>query len=372
MKSSWRFYLKIAGSIFLLYLAIHYWPEVSRLGGLLMGASFPLVLGAILAYVLNILMSFYERGFFPNSQNPRLIKARRPVCMLAAIISLLAIITLVIWLVLPQLWDCVELILAQLPGAIQTLIKQLDKIPFLSEDLISSLNSIDWQSKIGDIFNVVTSGVGNVMNVVINTLSSVASTIINVFMACIFAIYLLMGRDKLKRQSKRVLSHYLPERHYEKLMYVLRVLNNSFRRYIAGQCIEAVILGTLCALGMTILRLPYASMVGALISFTSLIPIAGAYIGAAVGSFMILTVSPMKALIFLIFLVILQQVEGNVIYPKVVGSSLGLPGIWVLTAVILGGGVLGIPGMLLGVPLAAAAYTLLRNDLNKEKKEPQT
>lgn len=372
MKSSWRFYLKIAGSIFLLYLAIHYWPEVSRLGGLLIGASFPLVLGAILAYVLNILMSFYERGFFPDSQNPRVIKARRPVCMLAAIISLLAIITLVIWLVLPQLWDCVELILAQLPGAIQTLIKQLDKIPFLSEDLISSLNSIDWQSKIGDIFNVVTSGVGNVVNVVINTLSSVASTIINVFMACIFAIYLLMGRDKLQRQSKRVLQHYMRPHHYEKLMYVLRVLNNSFRRYIAGQCIEAVILGTLCALGMTILRLPYASMIGALISFTALIPIAGAYIGAAVGSFMILTVSPMKALIFLIFLVILQQVEGNVIYPKVVGSSLGLPGIWVLTAVILGGGVLGIPGMLLGVPLAAAAYTLLRNDLNKEKNEPQT
>jgi predicted PurR-regulated permease PerM len=153
--------------------------------------------------------------------------------------------------------------------------------------------------------------------------------------------------------------------HYEKLMYVLAVLNNSFHRYITGQCIEAVILGSLCAAGMLILRLPYPTMIGALMAFTALIPVAGAYIGAGIGAFMIVMVSPVKALIFLIFIVVLQQVEGNIIYPKVVGSSLGLPGIWVLASVIIGGGIMGVAGMLLGVPLAAAAYTLLRNELNK-------
>ena len=147
------------------------------------------------------------------------------------------------------------------------------------------------------------------------------------------------------------------------MCYVLEVVNDCFHRYIVGQCIEAVIIGSLCALGMAILRLPYATMVGALVAFTALIPVAGAYIGAAVGAFMILTVDPVKAVVFLIFLVILQQFEGNVIYPKVVGSSMGLPGIWVLAAVTVGGGMMGIAGMLLGVPLAAAAYRILRDDV---------
>ena len=152
------------------------------------------------------------------------------------------------------------------------------------------------------------------------------------------------------------------------------VINDCFHRYIVGQCTEAVILGVLCMLGMMIIRLPYATMIGALIGFTALIPVAGAYIGAFVGAFMILTLAPVKALIFLVFIVVLQQLEGNLIYPRVVGSSLGLPAIWVLAAVTVGGGVLGVPGMLLGVPLTAAVYRLVRNDVygiteNSEKKE---
>ena len=365
MKFSLKHCLQVAGCIFLLYLAIHYWPTVSGLLGAFLGAASPLLIGCALAYVLNILMSFYERHFFPRTTNANLIKCRRPLCMLAAIISLLAIVTLIVWLVLPQLVDCVELLLSQLPGAIEAGITYLDTLPFFSEDLIATLNGIDWNSKIGDIVNVITSGVGSVMNVVIATVSSVASTIITAFMAVIFAIYLLLGRDKLQMQSKRLLQHYMKPTHYEKLMYVLGVLNNCLRRYITGQCLEAVILGALCALGMLILRLPYASMIGALVAFTALIPVAGAYIGAAVGAFMILMVSPVKALIFLIFLLILQQLEGNLIYPKVVGSSMGLPGIWVLAAVVIGGGVMGVLGMLLGVPLAATIYTLIRNDIHK-------
>lgn len=363
--------LRAGLTVFILYLAIHYWPAVNGFLGTMLGACMPLLIGCALAYVLNILMSFYERSYFPKSTNPRLIKSRRPVCLLAAILSLLAIVTLVVWLVVPELVDCVELLIAQLPGAIEKGIAYLDTVPFFSKDLIDTLNSIDWQSKIGDLVNVVTSGVGNVMNVVIATVSSVISFVITAFLAVIFALYLLISRDQLQRQSKRLLRRYLKPRHYEKLMYVLSVLNNAFHKFITGQCIEAVILGALCAIGMAILRLPYATMIGALIAFTALIPVAGAYIGAVVGAFMIATVSPMKALIFLVFLLILQQLEGNLIYPKVVGTSLGLPGIWVLAAVTVGGGVMGVVGMLLGVPLAAAAYTLIRNDLNNSPHMPK-
>lgn len=363
--------LRAGLTVFLLYLAIHYWPAVNGFLATLLGACMPLLLGCALAYVLNILMSFYERSYFPKSTNPRLIKSRRPVCLLAAILSLLAIVTLVVWLVVPELVDCVELLIAQLPGAIEKSIAYLDTVPFFSKDLINTLNSIDWQSKIGDLVNVVTSGVGNVMNVVIATVSSVISVVVTAFLAIIFALYLLISRDQLQRQSKHLLQRYLKPRHYEKLMYVLSVLNNAFHKFITGQCIEAVILGALCAIGMAILRLPYATMIGALIAFTALIPVAGAYIGAAVGAFMIATVSPMKALIFLAFLLILQQLEGNLIYPKVVGTSLGLPGIWVLAAVTVGGGVMGVVGMLLGVPLAAAAYTLIKNDLNNAPAMPK-
>lgn len=362
MNLSTKSYFKIGASIFILYLAIHYWPSISGFLGTVVSAAFPLVLGCILAYVLNILMSFYERTIFSPFKDKR---GCTLVCLVAAIVSLLAIVVALISLVIPELLACIQLLISQLPGALDWLVDYISSLDFISKDLATTLESIDWQSKIGDVFHIVTSGIGSVVDVVISTLSSLASGIITLLMALIFSFYLLLGRKRLATQSTRVLQHYMRPRHFEKLMYVLHVFNNSFHRYITGQCIEAVILGTLCALGMWALRLPYATMIGALVGFTALIPIAGAYIGAGVGAFMILMTNPIKALIFLIFLCVLQQVEGNLIYPKVVGSSLGLPGIWVLAAVTVGGGVMGIPGMLLGVPLASALYTLLRNDLNK-------
>ena len=187
-------------------------------------------------------------------------------------------------------------------------------------------------------------------------------------MGLIFSFYLLLCKDRLAGQCSRLMRRYLRPAWYENITYVLRVLDDCFSRYIVGQCVEAVILGTLCTLGMLVLRLPYATMIGALTAFTALIPVAGAYIGGAVGALMVFSVSPVKAIIFIVFLVVLQQAEGNLIYPKVVGSSLGLPAIWVLAAVTVGGGIMGIAGMLLGVPIAAALYRLLKNDLNK----PQT
>ena len=199
--------------------------------------------------------------------------------------------------------------------------------------------------------------------------ANVAGYLVDFLLALIFSLYLLAGKEKLQAQLARLLSTYLRPSWNRNLHHVAGVLNNCFHRYIVGQCTEAVILGSLCALGMLLLRLPYATMIGALVAFTALIPIAGAYIGASVGFFMIVTVSPMKGLIFLIFLLVLQQLEGNFIYPRVVGSSIGLPGIWVLAAVTVGGGVAGVGGMLLGVPLAAVLYRLVGNDVRKGERK---
>lgn len=368
MKIERKSLLSIGIAVFLLYLCIHYWPAVAGFLGTLVGAASPLIIGGAIAYVINILMAFYERHWFPKAQKRWINASRRPFCLILALLTLLVIVAGIIWLVLPQVISCVGLLLSQLPGAITQLINWLDQLEFMPQDIIATLQSVDWQSRIGQIFEVVTSGFGNVMNVVVSTVTSVFSAIVTAFLSLIFAIYLLLGKNTLGRQVRRVLHRYLPPKATGKITYVASVLNDSFHRYIVGQCTEALILGLLCMLGMWILRLPYAPMVSALIAFTALIPVAGAYIGGGLGAFIILMESPVKALIFLVFLVILQQLEGNLIYPRVVGSSLGLPALWVLAAVTVGGGVMGVVGMLLAVPLTATLWQILKNDLNKEEK----
>ncbi|MBQ8837561.1 MAG: AI-2E family transporter [Clostridia bacterium] len=367
MKIEWKTCFKICASVFALYLCIHFFPNFASLCSALFGAAAPLLIGCVVAYIVNILMSFYERHYFPRAKKRFLINGRRPVCMAAAFVTVIAVIVLVFVLIIPQLSACVQLLLAKLPDALKTLVTWIEALNILPEDIINFLLSIDWQSKISQIASTVTSGIGNVMNVVISAVSTVFSGVVTAFLSIIFAIYLLLGKDKICGQIKRVANRYVKKTWYDKAMHVLAAANDSFHKYIVGQCTEAVILGVLCALGMLILRLPYAAMIGALIAFTALIPVAGAYIGGGIGAFMIFTVSPIKAVVFVIFLVILQQFEGNVIYPRVVGSSMGLPAIWVLTAVTIGGGIMGIAGMLLGVPVAATAYRLLKEDINKVK-----
>lgn len=203
----------------------------------------------------------------------------------------------------------------------------------------------------------------------VSAVSSVFSRVVSGLLALIFAIYFLLGKEQFTGQFKRIINSYLPKKAEKKINYVASVLNDCFHRYIVGQCLEAVILGTLCIIGMLIFRFPYAAMIGTLIGFTALIPVAGAYIGAIVGFIMILTVSPIKAVLFIVFIVVLQQLEGNLIYPKVVGGSLGLPAVWVLAAVTIGGSLMGILGMLLGVPIAAAIYRMLRDDVNRREKK---
>ena len=367
MKIEWKNCLRLGVTVFVTFLAIHYWSGVAGIFVTILGAAKSLVIGCAIAYVLNILMSFYEKHYFPKIQNPAIQKSRRVLCLLGAILTLTAVIALVIGLVLPEVARCVRLLIAEIPLAIDGVIAWLENTGILtavmSEDSVAAITAIDWQEKIAELLSVLAAGVGGVAQVAVGAVSATFSVLATFIIGLIFAIYILIGKEKLGSQVNRVMDHYLKPAWNEKIRYVLGVFDHSFHHFIVGQCIEAVVLGVLCILGMSLLKLPYAMMIGTLIGFTALIPVAGAYIGAGVGAFMILTVSPIQALVFLVFVVILQQLEGNLIYPKVVGSSIGLPGIWVLAAVTVGGGIKGITGMLLGVPTAAALYQLIKNDM---------
>lgn len=372
MKIEWKNCFKIGTSIFLLYLCITYWSSFASFAGNVIGAALPLLIGCVIAYIVNILMSFYEKHYFKNSQKIGIIKSRRPVCMIGAFVTLVMIVFLLFKIVVPELAACVELLIAKVPGAISSLFSWLESMDIVPEKIMASLQEINWRSKLEQIVSVLTTGVGNIMGTAVNVISSVFSGIVTALFAFIFSIYLLSGKEKLHIQINSVMNRYIRPDICGKIRYFLSVLNDCFHKYIVGQCAEALILGGLCTVGMFILGFPYATMTGAVIAFTALIPVAGGYIGAAVGAFMIMTVSPVKAILFLIYIVILQQLENNLIYPKVVGSSIGLPAIWVLAAVTIGGGIMGIAGMLIGVPLAAAFYRLLREDINKTlfKKQP--
>lgn len=365
MRIEWKSCFRVGLSAFVLYLCITYWSSAAGFVAAAVGAAAPLIIGCVIAYLVNILMSFYERHYFPGTKATGLKKSRRPVCMIGAFLTLAAVIVLLINLVVPELAACVQLLFAKLPGAMRAFAAWLSASNLLPENMTDMIASVNWQSKIQQIISVLTTGVSSVMGTTIHAISSVFSGIVTALFSFIFAIYLLSGKEKLANQFDRLMKRYMKAAFYRKTTYVLSVMNDCFHRYIVGQCTEAVILGVLCTIGMLILKLPYATMIGALIAFTALIPVAGGYIGAGIGAFMIMTVSPMQAVIFLLYIVVLQQLEGNLIYPRVVGSSMGLPGIWVLAAVTVGGGVMGIVGMLLGVPLAATLYRLLREDVNR-------
>ena len=367
MKLEWKTCFKVGISIFLLYICIHFFPTVISLLVKLIGAASPLIIGCVIAYLVNILLVMYEKIYFPSSKKQIVKKTRRPLCMLFSYLTLVGVLALVVILVVPQFISCINLLISQIPDVLSKAVEKLQHWEVLPENIKESLGSIDWNEKIQHFGDVISSGAGHIFDLLVTAVSSVFSGIITGFLSVIFSIYLLASKEKLGRQVNRVMEHYIKSSWYKKIMHFLNVSNTCFRKYFICQCFEALILGILCTLGMLILDIPYALMIGALVAITALIPIAGAYIGAIVGAFMILTVSPVQALIFLVFLIILQQLEENLIYPRVVGSSIGLPSFWVLAAITIGGGLLGIIGMIIGVPLAAAIYKLLREDINRPK-----
>lgn len=368
LKIEWRTCLRVGITVLLVYLAIRYVGVVQNFLMLAVGAAAPIIIGCVIAYILNIVMTFYEKHYFPATKKKFLIKSRRIVCLFMAVVSLIAIIVLVVSLILPQLISCIQLLITQIPGAIEICVDFLDDHGYITDTVMNEISKINWNEKIQEVWGLVSSYFGNVVNLVINLVTSIFSGVISALLSIIFSFYLLISKDRLSVQINKLIDSYLKPKMQKKVRYISKVFNESFHNYIVGQCTEAVILGLLCTIGMTILGLPYATMIGALAAFTALIPIFGAFIGAIVGAFMIFMVSPLDALIFLVFIIILQQLESNIIYPRVVGSSIGLPAIWVLVAVTIGGGVFGIPGMLVGVPLVASVYRIVRHDVRKRIK----
>lgn len=370
MNIEWKSCFRIGISALILFLCIHYCDVMLALLGGIVSAAAPIFIGLIIAYILNILMSFYERHYFTAHIHKKVVqKSRRAVCMVLALVTLIGIVTLIVRLVIPELFSCVSFLLSEIPPAIEEFLASEFVVDVLPATILSELSDINWKESVSGLVQFVTSGLGNTVSTIVVAVSAVFSTVVTGFLGFIFAIYLLLGKEQLQNQGKRLMGSYLPDKWVEKLAYLLKVLDDSFHRYIVGQCTEAIILGVLCIAGMLILGLPYAPMIGTLIGFTALIPVAGAYIGAAVGAIMIFTVSPVEALIFLIFIVVIQQIEGNLIYPKVVGNSVGLPAIWVLATVTIGGSLMGIMGMLIGVPIAGALYRLIREDMNRREKK---
>lgn len=369
MKAELKKYSGLLVGLFLLYLCIKYWDSAIEILSVAFSAALPLLLGAVIAYILNILMTFFERYYFTKSKSKWVERTKRPVCILLAFVSLIGIVALIIGIIVPELINCVKHLFDEIPAFIENCINMLEK----DKDLAQYATTLEaylpkdwaaWEDRLMSGLKAVLSGFGGVMSSVFSLLSSVFSSIVTMLVAVIFSIYLLSGKETLLSQGRRLISTYC-KKSDKKIFYVLNTLNDSFHRFIVGQCTEAVVLGVLCMVGMWVFRFPYAVMVGVLIGFTALIPVAGAYIGAGVGAFMILTESPVQALLFLIFIVVLQQLEGNLIYPRVVGSSIGLPGIWVLAAITIGGGLMGVVGMLIAVPIVATAYRLLQADVKK-------
>ena len=367
LKLPWKTCLRAGITVVVVYLACTYWPKLTHAVGVALSAASPLLVGAVIAYVANILMTFYERHFFVKRKEPIWRKIRRPACMALAFLTAVVAIVWMLTTVLPELGRCVEMIIASLPAALNKAYTWLDE-RFQLGEMLKEMNlampgaDFDWKSAIISAVNFVMTGVGGAVGVAVTAVSSVFSTVVTLFLAIVFAIYLLSGKEKLSAQFIRLSRTYLGDKITDRALYVLRVVDESFHSFIVGQCTEALILGAMCFIGMMVFGFDYALTISVLVGFTALIPIAGAYIAAVAGAFMIFVNDPLQALLFLVFLVVLQQVEGNLIFPRVVGSSIGLPGVWVLAAVTVGGGVMGIPGMLIGVPLASAVYRMLSRD----------
>lgn len=353
----------------ILVLVIRYFDILAGIVGNLWSIAAPLLIGCVMAYVLNIVMQFLEKHYFPNSTKKIVQKSKRPVCIVLSLVLIGVVFVLVFDLVIPELAEAIRMIGTSIPMLIDNgtawAIEHEDQFPDVANWLESL--ELDWEKIGNNVITYLKSGISGVLNSTVTIVTNVISSVVNFVIGLIFGIYILANKEKLAVQIKRLTHAYIKPKWIAVCKQVLTTANETFSSFIVGQVTEAVILGSLCTIGMLIFRFPYAPTVGAFIGVTALIPIVGAYLGAAVGFLLILTQNPLQAVLFIIFIIVLQQLEGNLIYPKVVGSSIGLPGMWVLAAVTIGGGLLGVPGMLLGVPLAATVYKLLAQDVRRKQ-----
>ncbi len=376
MNFNKRNIMDIAKYLFLalfVVLVVKYSENIFSKIGNISGAVLPLISGLAMAYVLNILMKKLEKIYFPKSKNEIINKSRRAVCIFLAILLIIFIVVIVALIVIPELVNAISVIIAAIPKFVEDMIKFIDTNSDKYEVVENTLTTmqVDINEISRSVMTFASSLLTGVLNSIILFASTMANSLINFIISLVFAIYALANKEKLSYQIKKVMKAFLKNKSIEKINYVFHVINESFSNFIVGQCVEAVIIGGLCTAGMFVFSFPYAVTVGVFISVTALIPIVGAYLGAALGAFIILTVSPLKAVLFLLYITILQQLENTLIYPKVVGSSIGLPGIWVFAAITLGAGLGGIVGMLLSVPVAATIYKLFVDKVNKRLIEQE-
>ena len=337
--------------------------------GQILSTLSPFLLGGAMAFILNVPMRAIERGVFRGAAG----KVRRPLSLLLTLIAVIGVLVLASCVIGPGIGEAASSITAQIPYAIQRLQNQLEQLSAYLPQLQEYLGTLDFNwatisKRALEIAQAWGSGLVNSGGVLIGGVVSGVSTFV---IALIFSFYILLQKEKLSRQGRQVLYALLPERGADRALEILRLSERTFSSFLSGQCLEAVILGTLFVISMTIFRLPYALLVGVLISLTALIPIVGAFIGCAVGALLIAVTDPWKALLFIVLFLVLQQVEGNLIYPHVVGSSVGLPSIWVLAAVTLGGKLMGIVGMLFFIPLCSVFYALFRGFVKDQLVQKQ-
>lgn len=352
--------------------------EVGAIISFISGIISPFVWGGAIAFVMNIPMRGIERRLLGRWKGKLADRFKRTVSIILSYVFIIFVISFVVMTVVPQLGKTIMEIGNKMPAFFNRVYAELEMIFAENPQIIEYLNNLqpekfDWKSIFSNMFAFLKNGVGSMLTSTVSVASSIIGGVANVVIAFIFSFYVLSQKEKLENQGNRILKAYCPEKVYKYLRKVLSILNNNFSSFISGQCLEAVILGSMFIIILTIFRIPYALLIGVLIAFTSLIPVVGAFIGCAVGAFLILVDSPMKALIFIIIFLVLQQIEGNLIYPHVVGSSVGLPSIWVLAAVTVGGSLMGVMGMLMFIPLVSTVYILLRDDVNtrNERKKRQ-
>lgn len=346
-------------------LAVINWSYLVQTVTMIWSVIFPLILGGMIAFVLNLLMTWIEKYLYPNAKNKYLKASRRPVAIILAILVVCLVIAATVVIVVPQLASAIMTLIEVVPETIENLtnwFNNQDALVPLVNDLANQAN-IDWNS----IFTNVASGINNVASSLATTSVSVLTTsvgaVTNIFLGILFAIYILFSKEKLAKQVERLLTVYVRDDIHQLIENVARVANETFSKFISGMVIEAIILGALVTAGLFILQVPYAAMLGVLQGVMALIPIIGAFLSGAVGVVILLALNPTYAVVYLIFVFFVQQLEGDLIYPRVVGDSIGLPSMWVLFAVTVGGGLMGIPGMLIGVPFLASIYKIIKIDV---------
>ena len=365
-RTEMRKYLYIAALAVAVCVIVQNFSIVIALITLTLQALTPMLIGCIIAYIFNIILKFFEKHYFPKSRSKFIIASKRPTCLILSFAIVIATIALILKVVIPEIVTAGKLFYDELPDLYKKTQnyanKKLSEYPAISKE-INNIN-ID-RSTITKRLSESSMGI---FGSVISFITSVTSTIINIIIGIIFAIYILLRKDKLACDIRRFQKAYLSEKTIRRMDRFFTTAHETFTNFFIGQLIEAIIIGTLTFIGSSILRLPYPAMTGTIVGVTALVPIVGALTGAILSALIICTVSPAKALVFLVFLIILQQIDDNVIYPKVMGTSVGLPGIWVIAAVTVGGSLFGIMGMLIGVPLAATLYKLGFYKLEQKEK----